>query len=71
MSGKGSALLMASLFLSGCYEDQMRKEMSLLGCGFSHNETLPEKRYCGKACFKNVVREHYICSDGSRTFFDH
>ena len=62
------------LCLSGCYEDKMRKQFAAQGCKYYGEEILPEKRYCGKACFRNIRREWYTCNDSKndyRAYFDH
>lgn len=66
-----TVIAIAALALSGCYEDQMRKQLAAQGCRPTYKEELPEMVYCGKACFRHRMREHFVCQTGERPYFDH
>lgn len=55
--------------LTGCYEDQKRKEFKAAGCKFFSDEELSERKYCGKACTRNVRRETWVCGSSPKPYF--
>lgn len=61
-------LLLLSLF--GCVEDRKRKELEAAGCKFQGTADLTDepKRYCGKACFRYVHRDYYVCGKQGETY---
>lgn len=64
------ALLVAGLVGSIVAHNKKMDELAADSCHLLREEKTGNRVYCGKACFRDEIREVYSCKSGEKTYIN-